>query len=167
LKRKRAEIDAQTPPRPSRTSTVPAADEPIEQWENRTLSNIFRITLDSDKKLEGSHRFIFLPNLKQELIDEEAPVLLTKERLDSALLEAASTVPSHKSILEYLLPCWKRVVKASKGVRGNAGAKNAVLKEAKRLCMSNCIFALEMPELYGSVIVDFGKYVSCHKINNL
>lgn len=155
LKRKRAEIDAQTNPRPSRTSTVPAADETIEQWEDRTLGSIFRITLDAQKKTEGSHKLIFLPNLKQELIDEEAPVLLTKERLDSALLEAASTIPNHKSILEYLLPCWKRVVKALRGLRGYAGTKDAVLKEAKRLCMSNCIFALEMPELYGWVMLDF------------
>ncbi|KAH7407687.1 ubiquitin elongating factor core-domain-containing protein [Cadophora sp. MPI-SDFR-AT-0126] len=149
LKRKRAEIDSQTIPRPPRTSIGPTAEESIEQWENRTLSNIFRITLDPQQKTEGSHKLIFLPNLRQELIDEGAPVLLTKDRLDSALLEAGSTIPNHKSVLDYLLPCWKRVVKASKGLRGYGGEKDAIVKEAKRLCMSYCIFAVEMPELYG------------------
>ncbi|KAH9223523.1 ubiquitin elongating factor core-domain-containing protein [Leptodontidium sp. 2 PMI_412] len=140
-----------TNPRPSRASTVPVADETIEQWENRTLGNIFRITLDPQQKTEGSHKLIFLPNLRQELMEDKAPLLLTKERLDSALLEAASTISNNKSILDYLLPCWKRVVKALKGLRGYAGAKDVVLKEAKRLCMSNCIFAVEMPELYGRI----------------
>ena len=156
-KRKRAELDSQTSPRPPRTSTTPAADEPIEQWENRTLSTIFRFTLDPQQKTDGSHKLILLSNLRQELIDEEAPILLTKDRLDSALLEAGSTIQHNKSILDYLLPCWKRVVKASKGLRGYAGAKDAILKEAKRLCMSYCIFAVEMPELYGSVMPIFLK----------
>ncbi|PBP19477.1 ubiquitin elongating factor core [Diplocarpon rosae] len=150
LKRKRAELDLQTTPQSSRSTTLPLADEPIEQWENRTLSGIFRVTLDPDHKADApNHKLIFLPQLYQELKDEKVPVLLTKERLDSAILEAASTIPNNKPILEYLLPCWKRVVKASKGLRGYADAKNAVVKEAKRLCMSNCIFAIEMPELYG------------------
>ncbi|CZT06288.1 probable ubiquitin fusion degradation protein 2 [Rhynchosporium graminicola] len=150
LKRKRTEPSAQTSsPTLPRTSNIPAADEPIEQWENRTLSSIFRITLDHEQRTDGTHKLIFLPNLRQELIDEEVPVLLAKERLDSALLEAASTIPNHKSILDYLLPCWKRVTKVLKGRRGYAGEKDAVLKEAKRLCMSYCIFAVDMPELFG------------------
>lgn len=77
--------------------------------------------------------------------------MLTKDRLDTAILEAASTVPHNKSVLEYLLPCWKRVMKALKGLRGYASAKDEILKEAKRLCMSNCIFASEVPEIFGLV----------------
>jgi ubiquitin conjugation factor E4 B len=77
--------------------------------------------------------------------------MLTKERLDSAILEAASSIPHNRSVLDYLLPCWKRVTKALKGLRGYANAKDAILKEAKRLCMSNCIFAAEVPELFGLV----------------
>lgn len=75
--------------------------------------------------------------------------MLSTDRLDSAILEASSTIPNNKPILDYLLPCWKRVVRAFKGLRGYAGAKDTVLKEAKRLCMSHCVFAVEMPELYG------------------
>jgi ubiquitin conjugation factor E4 B len=78
--------------------------------------------------------------------------MLTKDRLDSAILEAASSIPQNKSVLDYLLPCWKRIGKALKGLRGYANAKDVILKEAKRLCMSNCIFAAEVPELFGLVV---------------
>lgn len=77
------------------------------------------------------------------------PIMLTKERLDSAIVEAASTIPHNKSILDYLLPCWKRVTKALKGLKGYANFRDEILKEAKRMCMSNCIFASEVPELFG------------------
>ena len=117
------------------------------------LGQIFRITLDPEQKVDASnHKLIYLPNLRQELEDEDAPIKLSKDRLDSAILEAASSIPHNKSILDYLLPSWKRITKALKGLRGYANAKDAILKEAKRLCMSHCIFAVEMPELYGSVM---------------
>lgn len=142
--------DAQATVRPPQPSTTSRPDESIEQWESRILCSIFRVTLDPKQKTDASHhQLIFLPQLRQELEDEEAPVVLTKERLDSAILEAASAIPSSRPVLDYLLPCWKRVIKALRGLRDHSGGKDAVLKEAKRLCMSNCVFAVEMPELYG------------------
>jgi ubiquitin conjugation factor E4 B len=129
-------------------------DESIEAYENRTLGSIFRVTLDPNQTVDSSnHKLIYLPNLHQELQDERAPIMLTKERLDSAILEAASAIPHSKGALDYLIPCWKRVMRALKGLRGYANAKDAILREAKRLCMSNCVFAVEMPEFFGSVIV--------------
>jgi ubiquitin conjugation factor E4 B len=153
LKRLRAESDEQTPqpasPAPKKHA-APLSEEPIDIYENRILSHIFRITLDPDQKVDASnHKLIFLPKLRQELVDDNEPIMLTKERLDSALLEAGSTIPNSKPILDYLLPSWKRIMKAVKGLRGYTNAKDAILKEAKRLCMSYCIFALEMPDLYG------------------
>jgi len=152
LKRPRAESDEQNPPRPARKLATPSNDESIDEYTHRILGQIFRITLDPAQKVDSSnHRLIHLPNLRQELEEENAPIRISKDRLDSALLEAASTVPHNKSILDYLLPAWKRITKALKGLRGYVNGKDEVLKEAKRLCMSNCIFAVEMPELYGSV----------------
>ena len=80
--------------------------------------------------------------------------MFTKERLDSAILEAASAIPHSKGALDYLIPCWKRIMKAMKGLRGHASAKDGVLKEAKRLCMSNCVFAVEIPEFFGFVVTE-------------
>jgi ubiquitin conjugation factor E4 B len=158
-----------TRPTPRKT-TLPPENESIESYENKTLSSIFRITLDPKQKVDSAnHKLIHLPNLQQELEDEGVPVMLTKDRLDSAIMEAASTIPNNKSVLDYLLPCWKRVnkvpfirpvkllinvsstnkYKALKALRGYASAKDVILKEAKRLCMSNMVFAAEVPELFG------------------
>jgi ubiquitin conjugation factor E4 B len=156
LKRQRAKSDGQTSPRPNPPKKQASAPvhESIEAYENRTLGSIFRITLDPNQTVDSSnHKLIYLPSLHQELKDEKVPIMLTKERLDSAILEAASAIPHTKGALDYLIPCWKRVMRALKGLRGYANAKDAILKEAKRLCMSNCVFAMEMPEFFGSVIV--------------
>ncbi|KUJ12075.1 uncharacterized protein LY89DRAFT_786216 [Mollisia scopiformis] len=148
LKRPRAESDGQNTPKS--TPRAPPASESPEDYENRTLSIIFRITLDPNHKFDGAnHRLIYLPNLRQELEEDNVPIMLTKERLDYAIVEAASTIPHNKSILDYLLPCWKRVVKALKGLKGYANFRDEILKEARRMCMSNCIFASEVPELFG------------------
>jgi len=153
MKRPRAESDVQTTPRaaPRKVAASPS-DEPIDAYENRVLSQIFRVTLDPNQKVDASnHRLIFLPNLRKELEEENTPIKITTDRLDSVILEAASTIPHNKSVLDYLLPCWKRISKVLKGMRGYASARDAILKEAKRLCMSYCIFAVEMPDLFGLV----------------
>jgi ubiquitin conjugation factor E4 B len=100
----------------------------------------------------SGHKLIYLENLRRELEEENAPIRLSTDRLDSALLEACSSIPHNRSILDYLLPCWKRILKAQKGLRGHANSRDTILKEAKRLCMSNSIFAVEVPELFRSVI---------------
>ena len=135
---------------PIKKTNTMAADEDISSWESRVLGQIFRITLDPHQRDDGAgHRVIFLQNLKQELEEENQQVRFSVDKLDSAILEACSTVPHDKSVFDYLLPCWKRLLKAMKGLRGYANAKDAILKEAKRLCMSNLIFAAEVPELFG------------------
>ena len=88
-------------------------------WEHRTLSQIFRITLDQDQRVDNSnHRLIYLPNLRQDLEDEKAPITLSKDKLDSAIVEAVSAIPHNRSVLDYLLPCFKRILKQTKGLRG-------------------------------------------------
>jgi ubiquitin conjugation factor E4 B len=161
-KRPRAELDeiqarTQAAPPAKRTAMAPAKEEPAE-YENRILSHIFRVTLDPNEKVDtAGHRLIYMPNLRAELEEENASIMLTKERLDSAILEACSTISNKKSVLDYLLPCWKRTMRAARGPRVSVTGRDEILNEAKRLCMSNCIFALEMPELYGSVLT--GKLV--------
>ena len=156
LKRQRAKSDGQASPQPnpSKKQAPASVGESIEAYEHTTLGSIFRITLDPNRTVDSSnHKLIYLRNLRQELEDEQAPIMLTKERLDSAILEAASAIPHNKGVLDYLIPCWKRVMRALKSLRGYASGKDVILKEAKRLCMSNCVFAVEMPEFFGSVIV--------------
>jgi ubiquitin conjugation factor E4 B len=94
---------------------------------------------------------MYLPGLNEELLESREPVRLSVGTLDSAILEAASKVPHNKPVLDYLLPAWKRTTRALKGLRGHGKGKDVILKEIRRLCMSNCIFAVTMPELFGSV----------------
>lgn len=71
--------------------------------------------------------------------------------LEQALLEAASDLTS-PTPLEYLLACWKRVTRAYRGLRTGRSddQKHTVLREARRLCMSYCLFAATIPEMFGS-----------------
>lgn len=134
----------------ARNATLQGKDESAEDFENRALSSIFRVTLDGDNKVDSSgHKLTFLPDVRQELEDSGEQVRLSVAGLDSILMEACSRVPHNKPILDYLLPCWKRILKSNRTLRGQASQKDVILKEARRLCVSSCIFALTVPELYG------------------
>lgn len=145
---------SQPPAKKIATGASIGLDEPQEIYENRIISQIFRITLDPNQKVDTSnHKLIFLPELRKELEEDGAEIRFSAANLDAAILEAASSIPHSKSVFEYLLPCWKRITKALKGLRGYSTSKDQLLKEAKRLCMSHCIFAAEMPDIFRFVIL--------------
>ncbi|KAF2673723.1 hypothetical protein BT63DRAFT_164863 [Microthyrium microscopicum] len=138
---------SQPPPRPR--SNVNA--ESLETWADRTLSQIFRISLRPEQKTDAAgNRLLYVSGVKSELEDSGLPLQLTTEVLDGAIIEAASNTPDKKP-LGYLLGCWKRVLRALRMVKsGDAkDPKTLTLKEAKRLCMSYCIFAITMPDMFG------------------
>ncbi|KAL7761092.1 hypothetical protein ACKLNR_007627 [Fusarium oxysporum f. sp. zingiberi] len=149
-KRLASEIDDVAPadrPSPKPSTTQPESDE---SYADRTLSQIFRITVDPHNMVNSSgQRLTFLPNLNEELNESGEPLKLSVNTLDQALMEAASSYPHDKPLMNYFLPCWKRAVKASLQFKGTEGPKFEVHEEAKRLCMSGCLFALTMPDLYG------------------
>jgi ubiquitin conjugation factor E4 B len=124
----------------------------IETWEHRTLSAIFRLTLEPDQKTDSNGiRFNFVAGVRSDLEAESAPMRISLSNLDQALVEAGSS-PAEGKAFSYLLACWKRVMRQ---LRGNAkkddstGAKLPILQEAKRICMSYCIFAVTMPDMFG------------------
>lgn len=84
--------------------------------------------------------------------DEGNELRIQTAVLDQALLEAASKAEQQRP-LDYLLPCWKRVARLHKGFRRarEDDPKFQVLCEARRLCMSYCVFAITMPEMFGYV----------------
>ncbi|KAI0007540.1 ubiquitin conjugation factor E4 [Xylariaceae sp. FL0662B] len=127
-----------------------AREEKLEDWSDTVLGGIFRVTLDESRTVDSKGaKLTYLPELRSELEQSNEPVRLTASSIDSAILEAARYVPRNKALLDYLLPCWKRVMKATRPARRPAPEKEEVILEAKRLCMSNCIFALTMPEYFG------------------
>lgn len=92
---------------------------------------------------------MFLPNLNQELNDTGDTLKFSVNSLDQAIMEAAGSVPQDKALLAYLLPCWRRAVRAASTSKWVEGPRFEAHDEAKRLCMSTCLFALMMPDLYG------------------
>lgn len=139
-------------PAPSPGTPPPAKQESIESFEDRTLGAVFRLALKQGAQHDINGQRIFLPGLQSELQSEGKELRIQTAILDQALLEAASNAEQQRP-LDYLLPCWKRITKLHKGFRRarDDDPKFQVLCEARRLCMSYCIFAITMPEMFGYV----------------
>ncbi|KAJ5711554.1 hypothetical protein N7488_005710 [Penicillium malachiteum] len=128
----------------------PAKPETIETFEDRTLSAVFKLTLKEEGQRDLHGQRIYLPGLRSELESEGKELRIGTAVLDQALLEAASKAEQGRP-LDYLLPCWKRIAKLHKGFRRarDDDPKFQVLCEARRLCMSYCIFGITMSEMFG------------------
>lgn len=145
-------------PTPQLVQQQQQKSETDEDYANRVLSQVFRVSVDPHHMTTPQgQRLIFLPNLNQELNDSGDSLKLSIGNLDQAIIEACSSWTLTKPLLEYLLPCWKRVVRASSTAKNVSAPRQEILDEAKRLCMSNCLFALTMPALYGFVHDDIQK----------
>lgn len=147
-KRRASEVDGSLATAPPRKQT-PLRDETIDDYADRALSSIFRVTVEPGRAADShGHKLVFLPGLSVDLQGEGGPLRLSVARLEEAIMEAATALPHDRPLFDYLLPCWKRVTRTLKVLRGPAPEKEALLKEARRLCFSNCIFALTVPELF-------------------
>jgi len=143
-------------PKPAQPSSRVASPQPsaktqevsLEAWEDRVISGIFRITLDESRTQDAhGHKLYFASGAKSDLEDESRPLRFTTDMLDSVILDAASNQP--EGALEYLLSCWKRVSKQSKMMTNKNDPKFDIVKEARRLCFSYCMFAATMPDMFG------------------
>jgi ubiquitin conjugation factor E4 B len=138
------------PPRPNSR-----AGETIEQFEDRTLRNLYRLSLDPEvlHDIHG-HKLHYLGGLRQDVQDGEdgKDVQMRTDLLEQAIMEAGSqTLGGRNTPIDYLFGCWKRVSRLSKGFkeRGPENQKWTIVQEARRLCMSWCIFAITTPEIFG------------------
>ncbi|KAL1304695.1 hypothetical protein AAFC00_003647 [Neodothiora populina] len=141
------ESDGAVKPKPRSTTA-----EPLEVWEDRSLSQIFRLSLKPEVTRDLHGNTLHVANgVREDLLEQNEPLLLKTALLDQALTEAASSLAASETPLDYLLSCWKRVSKAFRTLRSGdtENPKYAVIKEARRLCMSYCIFAVTMPEMFG------------------
>jgi ubiquitin conjugation factor E4 B len=127
--------------------------ESLADWEDKILGQVFRLTLKVEPQPNRhDHRLHYVPGVRQDLEVQKEPIRLSTGVLDQAILEAASNLQG-TTPLDYLLGCWKRVNRHLRGLKTGAGQDNKleVLREAKRLCMSYCIFAITMPDMFGFV----------------
>ncbi|KAI9875503.1 MAG: hypothetical protein M1830_008404 [Pleopsidium flavum] len=127
------------------------AGESLETWEDRILGAIFRLTLKADVTQDNhGHHLHYVGSVRDDLEEQGVTVKLSTAVLDQAILEAASNL-GVTTPLDYLLACWKRVSRQYKGFKAGSteDAKYNIIKEARRLCMSYCIFAVTMPDMFG------------------
>ncbi|KAI9843901.1 MAG: hypothetical protein M1837_006055 [Sclerophora amabilis] len=123
----------------------------VDTWEDKTLSGIFMITLKPDGSRDSNgNRLHYVQGVREDLEEQGGNLRISTDVLDQAILEAASNL-DRSSPLDYLLGCWKRVSRQLRGMKsGNQDdPKYKIMKEAKRLCMSYCIFAATMPDMFG------------------
>jgi ubiquitin conjugation factor E4 B len=137
----------------SRSSSAQPAKpaETIEQFEERTLRSIFRITLDPDQSKDANgHQIYSLPGLREELSAEDKPLRLSTDLLEQAIMEAGQGL-GNTTPHTWLVGCWKRVNRLSKSVKDkiSENPRWVIISEAKRLCISWCIFSFTMPDMFG------------------
>ena len=138
-------------PSSGKGGSAPSTAETLDVWEDKTLSGIFRLSLDPKvgKDAHG-HSLYYVGGVRGDLEDCHESVKLSTAVLDQAVIEAASNL-GKTSPLDYLLACWKRVsrlFKSSKPVK-SGDLKQGIVREARRLCMSYCIWAITMPDMFG------------------
>ena len=132
------------------TSAV-KAEELLEVWEDRILRTIFRLTLNADTKQDSlGHTLHYIGSVHDDLEEQNESIRMSTTILDQAILEAASNL-GKATPLDYLLGCWKRVTRQFKQFKAGKSEdpKYTIIKEARRLCMSYCIFAITMPDMFG------------------
>ncbi|KAF2759628.1 hypothetical protein EJ05DRAFT_304460 [Pseudovirgaria hyperparasitica] len=124
--------------------------ESLAAWEEKQLSGIFRVTLDDSRTTDiHGNALFFLPNLKEELESNSQEVRLTTSNnvLEQAVLEAGTGFSGDP--LDYLLASWKRVSRQFRSMRsGERNERYNIYEEARRICMSYCIFAITIPEMF-------------------
>ncbi|KAL2891200.1 Ubiquitin conjugation factor E4 [Ceratocystis lukuohia] len=144
---------SEKPIAPPTRKAMPVQLESLQDYTDRILQTILQATVDPENHTLKSNKNVqltFLPNLSAELASENQPLKLNTGILDSAILEATSIFPQSKPLLHYLLPAWSRAQTLRRTpTRDMTSEKTEVLEEAKRMCISNCMFALAMPMLFG------------------
>ena len=136
--------------RPGSASGRPSSRGPEspEEWEDKVLRGMFRLSLDPDRRQDThGHHLHYVSGVRDELEEQGGSIKLKTGNLDQALLEAASNL-GKETPLDYLLGCWKRISRQLRGLKPE-DLKFEVVKEARRLCMSYCIFAISMPDMFG------------------
>lgn len=135
----------------SRPRQAEKPTEIFEVWQDKNLRSIFRVSLKPEEVRDShGHDLIFLASTREDLNDQNAPIQLNVDALEGAITEAASQAPKNKPF-EYLLACFKRTVRTIRNTKysGPDDPRHEALKETRRLCMSYCIFAVTMPEMFG------------------
>lgn len=136
---------------PAQRKPNPQAAESDEDYVNRVITQIFRVTANPHAMVNSAgHKLKLLPDMNEEMNQEGRTSLkFTIEDLDQVIMEAGRNCwPRNTPLIEYMLPCWKRAAKAAQQSKATEGPRRDVLEEAKRLSLSYCLFAFTLPDLF-------------------
>lgn len=136
--------------RPGSAGGIPSSrgQESPEDWEDKVLRGIFRFTLDPSRRQDThGHPLYYIAGVRQDLEEQGGPIKLKTSNLDQAIVEQASNL-GKENPLDYLLCCWKRVSRQLRALK-TEDPRYEIIKEARRLCMSYCIFSISMPDMFG------------------
>ena len=119
----------------------------MESWEDKALSAAFRVSLDPNKTSDHlGHKLHYVEGVRRELEHENAPLQLNVAILDQAIFEAGKNF-AKGAPFDYMLGCWKRISKQFRAAKIKPDeVRLKIIREARRLCMSYCIFALTMAD---------------------
>ncbi|KAJ3223435.1 hypothetical protein HK099_001159 [Clydaea vesicula] len=115
-KKATVEISSPTVTRKSVTSGTPTTpssaeakfrSQSHEEWEHDALCYIFHVSLEETQK-----PYDYLTNLAETLRNEQKPLLITSDVIESIIFERLSLENPKKKlpIFDYLVECWKRCV---------------------------------------------------------
>lgn len=136
----------------SRQPEVNRASETIEQWEDRILKNVFRLSLDEQRTRDDSgHELYFLAGLKEELAGEGRDLTLHVELLEQAIMEAGTNtgkIPPHN----WLFASWKRILRIGRAIKDKTADNKRweIIQEAKRLCFNWCTLSVTTPDIFNA-----------------
>ncbi|KAJ2903415.1 uncharacterized protein MKZ38_009992 [Zalerion maritima] len=125
------------------------APETIQDFADNCLSRIFRISVNPSKKSDQSGSLTFLDESSAELQDNGDPLKLNIDNLDQYLFEAGTKWPSNQPLFDYFLRAYKQSSVILGHIRTPSEEKEALVKEARRIAVSHCIFCVSMPDMYG------------------
>ncbi|QIW96970.1 hypothetical protein AMS68_002488 [Peltaster fructicola] len=139
--------------------------ESLDVWQDKMLRQVFRVTLEAEEVRDShGHALAFLASTRDDLQESGAQIRLSSDVIESAITEAASKAPDNKPF-EYLLACFKRASRAIRATQGSDDSKRDILNETRRLCMSYCVFAITMPEMFGDN-VSAGNPLATHMLRD-
>ncbi|OQO02794.1 hypothetical protein B0A48_11077 [Cryoendolithus antarcticus] len=150
-----------------RVASAAKPSESLEVWQDRMLRQVFRVTLKPEEVRDThGHALVLLASTRDDLEQSGSPLLLNVEVVESAISEAASHAPKGQPF-EYLLTCFKRISRAIRSTKytGPEDPRHNVLAETRRLCMSYCIFAVTMPDMFGDNVPS-GNVLVNHMLND-
>jgi ubiquitin conjugation factor E4 B len=97
----------------------------LQSWEDETLGNVFKVTLNKEAAEKSDFDIVWLKELAEELEAENTPhlngdiadrLLIGRLELDPQAMSddfeyvaVIASLPAQQTVFEYLVGCWKRL----------------------------------------------------------